>query len=112
MLLGESTSGANLLEAAVAGGVRIHVYVQMHHVASANPPGRGLSLRETKRSSRAAESVGCWLSSKGAAGVSSNPASTGSSFGDKGEATIWQRQPTTGPPAAWIGRQLWLLLDA
>jgi hypothetical protein len=51
----------------------------------ANLAHRGVSLRVTKRSSWRAESVRCWLSSKGAAGVSSSPASTGSSFGDKGE---------------------------
>jgi hypothetical protein len=34
--LGESTSGANLLEAAVAGSMRIDMYVQMHHHAWTN----------------------------------------------------------------------------
>ena len=34
--LGESTSGANLLEAAVAGSMRTDMYVQMHHHASTN----------------------------------------------------------------------------
>jgi hypothetical protein len=77
MHVGESTSGANLLEAAVARSTRIQVYVQMYHDASANVADGGLSLRVTKRSFQHAESVRCWFRAAATQAVSSTPGLSG-----------------------------------
>ena len=63
LLLGESTSGANLLDCDVAASKPVPLHVQMLHVASATPGRRRLLLRLGKRPSRARRLRRCWVSS-------------------------------------------------